>query len=92
MHRNKKDEKSKIIGYLMGQFFTKLTEDHKRSARARVDSLVDSTLVLLEQVNTGNISPEFADYLRYIIKKSGEQKKIEILLREKRARVADIAA
>ncbi len=65
----------------MGEFFAELTAEHRRSAAARIDSIVDSTLVLLEQVRGEELSPGFADYLRYVIKKSGEQKKIELHVR-----------
>lgn len=73
------------IGKLMGRFFDELTSDAASVSNARIDSLVEATLVLLNQTSDGNVSPEFTDFLRYVIKKSGEQKKSENYLRDKHA-------
>ncbi|MBR5621677.1 MAG: hypothetical protein IKW49_00635 [Opitutales bacterium] len=81
MKNASKKESNIQLGRLMGEFFAELTAEHRRSAAARIDSIVDSTLVLLEQLNDKELSPGFTDYLRYVIKKSGEQKKIELHVR-----------
>lgn len=41
-------------------------------------------------MSSEDVSPEFADYLRYIIKKSGEQKKTDLRLQAKRSRTAQV--
>lgn len=76
----------------MGRFFTELTSEHGCDSTERVEGIVDSALVLLEQVRGENVSPEFADFLRYVIKKSGEQKKIDLRLKRSRASHRRVAA
>lgn len=70
----------------MGRFFGELIAGSGCMSAGRVDSIVASTLVFLEQTNDGSVSPEFEDFLRYVIKKAGSQKKSDLLLHAKHSR------
>lgn len=92
MNKIQRGESCERVGHLMGRFFTELTSEHGCDSTERVEGIVDSALVLLEQVRGENVSPEFADFLRYVIKKSGEQKKIDLRLKRSRASHRRVAA
>lgn len=76
----------------MGQFFGELTSGQGSMSSGRIDSIVASTLVFLEQTDDGSVSPEFEDFLRYVIKKAGAQKKSDLHLHAKHSRETRHAA
>lgn len=64
------------LGALIGSFISELAEAHGRDALLQVDALVEDTLSSLDDIE--RISPGFKDFLRYVVKKAGEQKKMEL--------------
>lgn len=64
------------VGRVMGNFFDRLTKAHKRSELPHIDAFVNSTMVMIDQLE--ELSGNFKDLLKYVVKKSGEQKKSEI--------------
>lgn len=68
------------LGALIGNFISELADAHGRNATLQIDALVGKVLSSLD--NEENVSPEFKDFLRYVVKKAGEQKKAELRRRK----------
>lgn len=64
------------IGKLMGGFFSRIAEVHDASDARHIDGLVNSVVVMIDQLE--ELSFGFRDFLKYVVKKAGEQKKMEI--------------
>lgn len=63
------------LGALVGGFISDLEKTHGRDASLQIDALVEDALSSLDNVES--VSPTFKDFLRYVVKKAGDQKKAE---------------
>lgn len=65
----------------MGNFFSEILRCSGNAGYERVKSLVEATIVMLDQVE--EIPVDFKDFLKYVVKKSGEQRKMELRFERK---------
>lgn len=78
---NYKAEKPSRTGVLMGNFFSEILSCRGNAGDERVKSVVEATIVMLDQVE--EIPTDFKEFLKYVIKKSGEQRKMELRFERK---------